>query len=149
MKQILTFAVILLAILSMVNAFPFVKREFEQCPGIPTPPKLDVTIDPVTIIPGHVETFTVSGTLLKDITEEYSLVISIDDIDGTPLVDATIVDICSIEKCPIKAGTPFEIKTEVTIPPTLPPKIILGVAIVSLTLPVDIIGCSMDTVDVQ
>ncbi|CAB4490134.1 hypothetical protein RhiirA5_380515 [Rhizophagus irregularis] len=107
MKQSLTFAVILLAMLSMINAFPLHKRktEFSDCEGL----HLDVkSMTPDPIQAGKNATFTISGDFTTHpLTSEFKQYIAIGE--GFAYIATYDQDICSdssvsssdIPKCPV------------------------------------------------
>lgn len=119
MKQNLTFAVILLAMLSMINAFPLHKRkaEFLQC--IPVIVPLYVTsMTPDPIQAGKNVTLTISGDFTKHpITSKFKQFI--DFSESFAILASFRQDICSdnsssdIPKCPV---TDYNVTTTIQAP---------------------------------
>lgn len=118
MKQNLTFAVILLAMLSMFNAFPLHKRktEFEQCSG--TVPIYVTAMTPDPIQAGKNLTLTISGDFTKHpLTSEFKQQIAFGD--GRTILAGFTQDICSdssssdIPKCPV---TDYNTTTTIQVP---------------------------------
>src|SRR5438045_4974320 len=105
MKQNLIFAFILLATLSMVNAIPHQlykkSTKFEECPNVGDA-VLNVSLSPDPVVAGQPDSLNVYGKLEKELTFFHKLVIEFADIDGTPVKDPIVVDICSKEgaTCP-------------------------------------------------
>src|SRR5437764_33266 len=116
MNRNFIFVFILLAALSMVNAIPLQKRttEFGKCPPIPgvpvQPEQISVSISPDPVVPGKDDTFTVSGTLHKEITEDYKLVIGFADLTGKTY--GVFVE----DLPPTKPGAPFKVTVTEQVP---------------------------------
>jgi hypothetical protein len=145
MNRNFIFVFILLATLSMVNAIPLQKRAtvFGKCPPIPDlptqPEEISVSISPDPVVPGQNDTFTVSGTLSKEITDEYKLLIGLADLQGLPYA-AYAQDIP-----PTKPNTSFNVVKKIeSIPKDLPKAYAIGVAVAKLSSnPPDGIGCAL------
>ncbi|CAB4388261.1 unnamed protein product [Rhizophagus irregularis] len=146
MNRNFIFVFILLATLSMVNAIPLQKRAtvFGKCPpipGLPTQPEqISVSISPDPVVPGQTDTFTVSGTLSKEITDEYKLVIALADLSGKTY--AAYVE----DMPPTKPNTPFNVVKTESIPEDLPQSYAIGVGVTTLANPPDVIGCALAVV---
>ncbi|CAG8552160.1 705_t:CDS:1 [Ambispora gerdemannii] len=120
MNRNFVFALILLAMLSRINAIPHQlhKRttEFDACSNLPPEtPVLDVTISPDPVVPESTDTFTISGTLKQDITDDFKLYIVFTDEHGN-IISNDILDICKEVACPIKAGTLYQTTQDVYVP---------------------------------
>ena len=137
----------MLATLSMVNAVPHLlyKREtsFGPCPVSPPITQVDVTISPDPVVAGKPDTFTVSGTLTEDITDETLLLIVFGDPStGKQVGDTYTQPICTGTGCPIKAGTKFDVTAkDVPVPADLPKAYSIGVGVVNSAT--DILGCAV------
>src|SRR5688572_13874595 len=118
MKQFLIFAVILLAMLSMVNAAPHHKKtKFGKCPRQPKAQKQpdlikSVTINPDPIVVGKDLTFHISTTLTSDITSEDELAIGFYDYNGDLLQEQSNFSISGH----IPAGDEFKVKISIGTP---------------------------------
>ena len=150
MNRNFIFVFILLAALSLVNAMPHELRKrttsFKQCPNskLANVPILDVTISPDPVVSGASDTFTVSGTLEKDIVETTPLVIEFFDASGTVLGTPYAEPICGTSggpDCPIKAGTKFTTTATITAPDSLPSQYFIGVAVAES--PEVALGCAV------
>ncbi|RGB36209.1 hypothetical protein C1646_758423 [Rhizophagus diaphanus] len=130
----------------MVNAIPLQKRatEFGKCPPVSDTPiqpeQISVSISPDPVVPGQTVTFNVTGTLSKEITDEYKLVIGLTDLSGTTYA-AFIEDVPST-----KPNTPFNVVKTKSIPKNLPQSYAIGVGISTLNKPPDVIGCALAVV---
>src|SRR5687767_14681396 len=122
MKQNLTFAVILLAMLSMINAIPLHKRktEFSECLEELSLDITSMTPDPIQA--GTNVTFTISGNFTEHpITSESQQNIVL--AQGFNFSSAFSQDICSdssssdIPKCPV---TDYNTKMIIQAPADLP-----------------------------
>ncbi len=143
MNRNFIFVFILLATLSLVNAIPLQKRttNFGKCPPIPKipiqPDTISVSISPDPVVAGKDDTFTVSGTLSKEITENHKLIIGIANLKGQT-IQVFVEDVP-----PTKPNTKFEVTKTETIPSNLPESYAIGVGISTLDNPPDIIGCAL------
>ncbi|CAB4381050.1 hypothetical protein RhiirA5_360058 [Rhizophagus irregularis] len=120
MSRSLVFALILLIMVSIVNAIPHQLHKrttsFSGCANLPPDtPVLSVTLSPDPVVQESTDTFTISGTLKQDITNGYSLYIAFVD-DGGNIISSDIVDICKEVTCPVKAGTPYSTTQNVYVP---------------------------------
>jgi hypothetical protein len=146
MNRNFIFVFILLATFSIVNAIPLQKREtvFGKCPPIPQlpiqPDQISVSISPDPVVPGQDDTFTVSGTLSKEITDEYKLVIGFADLTGKSY--AVYVE----DLPPTKPKTPFNVVKTEAVPADLPGSYAIGVGVAKLSNPPDVIGCALAVV---
>jgi hypothetical protein len=146
MNRNFIFVFILLAALSMVNAIPLQKRttDFGKCPPIPQlpvqPEQISVSISPDPVVPGKDDTFTVTGTLSKDITEDYNLVIGFADLTGKTY------GVFVQKMPPTKAKTQFSVTDTVQVPADLPAAYAIGVGVSTLSNPPDVIGCALAVV---
>ncbi|CAG8625795.1 11214_t:CDS:2 [Funneliformis mosseae] len=111
----------------MVNAIPhkLIKRttDFIQCPppeGSTTKvPLLKVSLSADPPVAGQKDTFTVSGKLLKDATEQTKLGVAFVDLNGNTIGDLTVVSACSGSGCKIKAGDQYTQTVDVQVPNNL------------------------------
>nr|CAG8682376.1 4344_t:CDS:1 [Entrophospora candida] len=137
------FAFLLLATLSMVvNAIPhqLLKRTtaFNQCPpttsGEQPPPQLNVVLSSDPVIPGQTDSFTISGTLSRPVTDgDITAVVFIDPVAKAPISDPT--------SAPADPKTPFSQVLNVNVPATLPDPYSILVGVVN-TKTGEIIGCA-------
>ncbi|CAG8767235.1 14401_t:CDS:1, partial [Funneliformis caledonium] len=65
------------------------------------------------------DTFTVSGKLLKDATEQTNLGVAFVDLNGNTIGDLTVVSACSGSGCKIKAGDQYTQTVDVQVPNNL------------------------------
>lgn len=106
MKQNYIFVIVLLATLSIVNAFPHQLQErdttFVPCPtGSPNPIKVTVHPDPPPVTGSFV--LNISGTLKNGaITTGSKLVVKAVGDDGKLLDDPLVYDMCEKLTCPAK-----------------------------------------------
>lgn len=102
--------------LSIVNAIPHQlhkrKTKFGPCGDFPV---LDVSVSPDPIVDDKNATYTISGKLKKDITDAYELFVFY-YVDGAEGGNNQNFDICTEIKCPVKAGTKFEMKQDALVP---------------------------------
>ncbi|RIA88968.1 hypothetical protein C1645_739010 [Glomus cerebriforme] len=135
--------------LSIVNAVPHQlhkrQTEFGACSNLPPDtPVLDVTISPDPVVPVSTDTFTISGTLKKDITDAYNLYIAFVDDNGT-IINNDIVDICKQVTCPIKAGTLYQTVQNAYVPQLSGTDfIVVGIAN-GIGTDADVLGCATAT----
>ncbi|RIA96724.1 hypothetical protein C1645_857215 [Glomus cerebriforme] len=150
MKQNLTFAVILLAMLFMINAIPLHKRktEFLKCSDL-FPAPLDVTaMTPDPIQAGKPVTFTISGNFTEHpITSDYHQDITFSQ--GFPYAAEFSQDICSdsssrnIPKCPV---TDYNKKMIIQAPADLPDNYTITVYVWNENDGSDWLGCTQASV---
>ena len=146
MKQFLAFVAILLATLSMINA------DFVPCPpsslqdfSVP----LNVDVFPDHITSNAAETFNISGSLQKQLTSDYKLIITFTDGQGNPLSNPSITEICNVYYgCPIDANFPIKLTKCVKSPDQLASYGVI-VAISQITVHHDILGCAIELVGVS
>ncbi|CAB4478777.1 hypothetical protein RhiirA5_431863 [Rhizophagus irregularis] len=106
MKQNYIFVIVLLATLSLINAFPHQLQErdttFVPCPsGSPNPIKVTVKPDPPPVTGSFV--LNVSGTLKTGVISAGSkLVVKAIGDDGELLDDPIVYDMCESLTCPTK-----------------------------------------------
>jgi hypothetical protein len=104
--------------LSIVNVIPHQlnvnkgKTNFYPCGDFPV---LDVSVSPDPVVSDKNATYTISGILKKDITDAYELYI-LYYVDGAEGGNNQNFDICTEIKCPVKAGTKFEMKQDAYVP---------------------------------
>ncbi|CAI2193387.1 11022_t:CDS:2 [Funneliformis geosporum] len=152
MNRNFIFVFILLATLSLTNAFPrqLQKRttSFTQCSppegSTTSPPLLSVILNPDPVVNGKPDNYTVSGTLDADITETTQLVVAYGDPVAKQIVgDPYTGPVCQDAGCPIKAKSPFSISADIPTP-DLPSPYMIVVGIVEP--PQTILGCAIATV---
>lgn len=118
------FVIILLTILSIVNAFPrqFYKRDtiFNPC-TTGSPDTITVTITPDPLVAGEPSVFNVTGILTNGTIDTGSkLLIQLQDDAGEVIGDPSTSDICAEPAnftCP---ATTFSLEQEFQVPDTLP-----------------------------
>ncbi|CAG8442823.1 15392_t:CDS:1 [Dentiscutata heterogama] len=108
MNQKFTFVFILLVALSVTNAIFLKKRDY-PCPIIPS---FNATVSPDPPVPKKNATINVSGTLEQDIKENGMLIIGFKYEDCVPLGVYSTTPVNQT-----KAGNPFNITVNVTVPP--------------------------------
>ncbi|CAG8737277.1 9384_t:CDS:1, partial [Funneliformis mosseae] len=133
----------------MVNAIPHQlpqKRApiFRVChsdTGSPSPATISVVIDPDPVIPGKPNTFTVTGTVESDITDQTQLIaFYTDTTTKADIGEVYYIPICTGNACPIKAKTQFTVKATLDTPETLPNPYSIVVGIVDQ--PGTILACT-------
>jgi hypothetical protein len=150
MNRNFIFAIILLATFSMINAVPHQLRKratgFNPCPIGGVDP-LTVTINPDPAVSEKPETYTVSGTLSKDITAQKTILgVEYTDFSKNPLGDPYT----QVFSQSFKAGSPFSITANNVPTPKLPSSYFIGVAVGDPSNdpknPVDVYGCAFAVV---
>ncbi|GBB95668.1 hypothetical protein RclHR1_02590013 [Rhizophagus clarus] len=149
MKSFLNLIIVLLTVLSTINAFPHLlqkrvtKTIFSVCydgSNLPIPP-VNLKLNPDPIESEKSAHFKFSGTLQEDITDASRLRITFFDNDHNPIPDTTIIDICKKVECPIKAGDEFNLDQDVDAP-KLPDSYNFVVEVWTQPAPpLEVIGC--------
>ncbi|RIA81438.1 hypothetical protein C1645_864725 [Glomus cerebriforme] len=142
MKQNFILVAILLAMLSIVNAFPYqLITTFIQCPQVPL---ITTTISPDPPVAGGNELVTISGSLTTPIVPGSKLLILFSD-GNNALTTPVVTDICTMTgvSCPAKN---LRITKSVPLPAKLPAK--YGMITMILDPAENPIGCSLAIIGV-
>ncbi|CAG8711613.1 1922_t:CDS:1, partial [Funneliformis caledonium] len=103
-------------------------------------PLLQVSLSADPPVAGQKDTFTVSGKLSEDATEQTKLAISFVDLNKNPIGHPTVVSACSGSGCRIKAGDQYTQTVDVQVPNNLPSKYVLAVGVGNTVS--DPLGCA-------